>query len=36
MVNVEELPPHPFLGFLNRFGLPTRIRDKNGDRQIDF
>lgn len=24
------------LCILNRIGLPTRIRDKNGDRRIDF
>jgi saccharopine dehydrogenase-like NADP-dependent oxidoreductase len=36
MVNVEELAPQPFLGLLNRMGLPTRIRDEEGDRLIDF
>jgi saccharopine dehydrogenase-like NADP-dependent oxidoreductase len=36
MVNVEELPPQPFLGKLNEMGLPTRIRDANGDRALDF
>jgi saccharopine dehydrogenase-like NADP-dependent oxidoreductase len=32
MVNVEELPPQPFLRLLNEIGLPTRIKDENGDR----
>ncbi|MFC6487512.1 saccharopine dehydrogenase family protein [Nitratireductor sp. GCM10026969] len=32
MANVEELPPKPFLGLLNRIGLPTRIKDAEGDR----
>ncbi|HNR23109.1 MAG TPA: saccharopine dehydrogenase family protein [Steroidobacteraceae bacterium] len=36
MVNVEELPPRPFLGLLGRMGLPTRIRDEQGDRALDF
>ena len=36
MANVEELPPQPFLGLLNEMGLPTRIRDANGDRALDF
>ncbi len=36
MVNVEELPPKPFLGLLNRIGLPTRIRDGQGDRALHF
>jgi len=36
MVNVEELPPQPFLGHLNRMGLPTRIRDTEGDRALFF
>ncbi|MGI6244143.1 MAG: saccharopine dehydrogenase family protein [Pseudochelatococcus sp.] len=35
-VNVEELPPHPFLDLLNRIGLPNRIRDEKGDRPLDF
>jgi saccharopine dehydrogenase-like NADP-dependent oxidoreductase len=34
MVNVEELPPRPFLALLNEIGLPTRIRDDNGDREF--
>lgn len=36
MVNVEELPPRPFLDLLNRIGLPTRIRDEQGDRALGF
>ncbi len=36
MVNVEELPPKPFLGLLNRMGLPNRIKDENGDRPLEF
>lgn len=36
MVNVEELPPKPFINILNRIGLPTRIQDENGDRPVDF
>ncbi|WP_409523122.1 saccharopine dehydrogenase family protein [Nitrincola sp. MINF-07-Sa-05] len=36
MVNVEELPPQPFLGLLNQIGLPTRIRDEQGDRALHF
>ncbi|MCD2174487.1 saccharopine dehydrogenase family protein [Rhizobium sp. C4] len=36
MVNVEELPPQPFLAVLNRIGLQTCIRDENGDRPLAF
>ncbi len=36
MVNVEELDPRPFLGLLNRMGLPSRIRDADGDRALEF
>lgn len=36
MANVEELPPQPFLDLLNRMGLPTRIRDEQGDRALTF
>ncbi|KAA0875374.1 saccharopine dehydrogenase family protein [Nitrincola tapanii] len=36
MVNVEELPPQPFLNLLNQMGLPTRIRDEAGDRDLVF
>ncbi|BFM51171.1 saccharopine dehydrogenase family protein [Marinomonas sp. THO17] len=32
MRNVEQLDPKPFLGLLNDMGLPTRIKDENGDR----
>jgi len=34
MVNVEELPPRPFLRLLDEMGLPTRIRDEEGDRPL--
>lgn len=34
MANVEELPPRPFLALLERMGLPTRIRDEQGDRSL--
>ena len=36
MANVEELDPKPFLNILNHNGLPTRIKDENGDRALDF
>lgn len=32
MKNVEELDPKPFFSILDRIGLPTRIRDEEGDR----
>ncbi|MDO8905811.1 saccharopine dehydrogenase family protein [Hydrogenophaga sp.] len=32
MVNVEDLDPVPFLRLMDRMGLPTRVRDGNGDR----
>ncbi len=32
MANVEELPAEPFLKALDVMGLPTRIKDENGDR----
>jgi saccharopine dehydrogenase-like NADP-dependent oxidoreductase len=32
MANVEELPAEPFLKALDEMGLPTRIKDENGDR----
>jgi len=32
MVNVEELDPKPFFEILDRIGLPTRVKDANGDR----
>jgi saccharopine dehydrogenase-like NADP-dependent oxidoreductase len=36
MVNVEELRPRPFLQLLDRLGLPTRIRDEQGDRPLQY
>ncbi|MBE0507168.1 MAG: saccharopine dehydrogenase family protein [Marinospirillum sp.] len=36
MVNVEELPPYPFLDLLNQMGLPTCIRDEQGERPLTF
>tara|TARA_R110001592_G_scaffold180540_1_gene422905 strand:+ start:12663 stop:13901 length:1239 start_codon:yes stop_codon:yes gene_type:complete len=36
MVNVEELPPKPFINLLNAMGLPSRIRDDQGDRSLSF
>lgn len=36
MVNVEELPPKPFINLLNSMGLPSRIRDEEGDRELSF
>ncbi|KXF74844.1 saccharopine dehydrogenase [Paramesorhizobium deserti] len=36
MANVEELAPRPFLDLLNRIGLPTRIKDADGDRLLTF
>ena len=36
MANVEELPPKPFINLLNKIGLPTRIRDEDGDRAVEF
>jgi saccharopine dehydrogenase-like NADP-dependent oxidoreductase len=36
MVNVEELDPKPFLNLLNTMGLPNRIKDQNGDRELAF
>lgn len=36
MVNVEELPPKPFINLLNEMGLPSRIRDDEGDRLLSF
>jgi len=34
MANIEELPPRPFLHLLDSMGLPTRIRDEQGDRAL--
>lgn len=36
MANVEDLEPKPFLDLLNRMGLPTRIKDADGDRPLEF
>ena len=36
MKNVEELDPRPFLAILNRIGLPTSIRDAQGERPLEF
>ncbi|MFN7026193.1 MAG: saccharopine dehydrogenase family protein [Pseudorhizobium sp.] len=36
MANVEELPPRPFLNILNNIGLPTWIRDEQGERPLTF
>lgn len=36
MANVEELPPKPFLALLNRMGLPTRLKDEQGDRELNL
>ena len=35
MANVEELDPLPFIQLMNGMGLPTRIRDAEGDRLLD-
>ncbi|MEQ5775438.1 saccharopine dehydrogenase family protein [Thalassospira sp. NFXS8] len=36
MANIEDLPAKPFLHLLNQMGLPTRIKDADGDRDLDF
>lgn len=36
MVNIEELPPQPFLGLLNKMGLPSRIREGDKDEALEF
>ena len=36
MVNVEELDAKPFINLLNKIGLPTRIKDNEGDRALEF
>ena len=36
MVNVEDLDPKPFLALLAKIGLPTRIKDAQGDRALNF
>jgi len=34
MVNVEELPPLPLLALLEEMGLPTRMREADGDHSL--
>ncbi len=36
MANVEDLDPAPFLNLLNGMGLPTRVKDAAGDRDMTF
>ncbi|MET3559484.1 saccharopine dehydrogenase-like NADP-dependent oxidoreductase [Bartonella japonica] len=36
MVNVEELPPHPFLKYLDHMGLPTYIREQQEEKKLQF
>jgi saccharopine dehydrogenase-like NADP-dependent oxidoreductase len=36
MVNVEELDPKPFMNLLNGMGLPNRVKDAAGDRELAF
>ncbi len=36
MVNVEQLPAKPFLALLARLGLPTRVKDEQGDRELQL
>ena len=36
MVNVEELDPAPFMNLLNGMGLPNRVKDAAGDRDLAF
>jgi len=36
MVNVEELDPKPFMNLLNVMGLPNRVKDAGGDRELTF
>ncbi|WP_407965487.1 saccharopine dehydrogenase family protein [Bartonella sp. C271] len=36
MVNVEELPPHPFLKYLDHMGLPTYVREQQNDKKLQF
>ena len=35
MANVEQLPPAPFLGLLDRMGLPSRVREGARDMPWD-
>jgi hypothetical protein len=34
MVNVEELPPRPFLHLLGQMGLPSFIREAASDKAL--
>ena len=36
MANVEEMDPKPFINLLNEMGLPSRIKDADGDRLLSF
>lgn len=36
MANVEELPSQPFLGLLNRIGLPSHVREGETDKPLSF
>jgi saccharopine dehydrogenase-like NADP-dependent oxidoreductase len=36
MVNIEQLPPKPFIDLIDKMGLPSRIRDEAGDRALVF
>ena len=36
MKNVEDLTPKPFLRVLDRLGLPTRVKDAQGDRPVSY
>ncbi|MDD9329904.1 MAG: saccharopine dehydrogenase, partial [Bartonella sp.] len=36
MVNIEELPPHPFLKYLDHMGLPTYVREQQEDKKLQF
>ncbi|MBB4075863.1 saccharopine dehydrogenase-like NADP-dependent oxidoreductase [Bartonella fuyuanensis] len=36
MANVEELPPLPFLKYLDHMGLPTFIREQQEDKKLQF
>lgn len=36
MANVEDLDPKPFINLLNQIGLPTRVKDADGDRAVTF
>lgn len=36
MVNIEELPPKPFLALLNKIGLPSYIKENNEESPLCF